>query len=343
MIRRVALLSVVGLVVGATAVAAHTPTSGAGRRYTADYQSLPYKYGGSVPTWMQTAVASSLQTGWVANNNSRSPRFSFSASGAGTVWYSAMAECYGVTDWIGCFQAGTGTTWNIWVRSNGATLCERPGEDLAGCRTTKRIVLHEATHLTLTRMAPHDPQANGGTLTVMGCAPGSCIKPQPGYDATTWLECDQAAFQMKYGMQNFAGQFGNCLDHVAGAGPSGLATVSTVSQATGQTCAGLSLSRSGWIGTQDNANYGLLRDIGLATRYVHIDRKLHSSSTWTNDYSYAITTSAQSGYNWSHSFSENPAITTTYDYRIRQLGEAGISPAPNLVFSITFLKPCPPP
>ena len=55
------------------------------------------------------------------------------------------------------------------------------------------------------------------------------------------------------------------------------------------------------------------------------------------------TTSAQTGYNWSRSFTENPAITTTYDYRLHYLGEAGVAASYSATLSLTFLKPCPPP
>jgi hypothetical protein len=292
---------------------------------------------------MVTAANSSLQTGWVQNNNSRGPRFSYSASGSGTVYYASQTGfdfCdVAVPAWIGCAYGGGTLTWRIWLRSDMYTKCEET--NATGCYLAKRVFLHEAEHVALV----NGEESQSATLTNMGgCPPNTqCSKPNTGWDSTTPRECDQAGLQMKYGMYQFTGQFADCLDHVAGAGAGGLTTVQTVSATSGTTCAGQSLSRSGRISTQSNSNYGRLSNIGIAIRTIQIDRKLHSSSTWTANWSSVATTSEQTADNWSRSFTENPAVTTTYDYRLHYLGEAGVAPSYSATLSLTFLKPCPAP
>ena len=339
MIRRSILLALIGAIMATSAIIAHTPTAGAQRKYAGDYVSLPYKHGASTPTWMTTAISSALVTGWVANNNSRNPRFSYSSSGSGTVSYSLMADCFGDTAWIGCFQGGT--SWNIWVRKSNLDggpswnkYCELT--DVTGCRMAKRILLHEATHLTLTNS--HDTQS--GTLTVMGTCPSGCTKPEAGYNATTLLECDQAAFQMKYGLQAITGQYGNCLDHLSGAiAGQGLELVQTHTT-PGAACHGVPISVSGRIATETNSAYGLLTNVNIASRVIQIDRKLHNSSTWGVNWSSVTTSSASTGNNWIRSFTENPGIDTYYDYRLHFLGEGGLASSYSSVITLLFLNPC---
>lgn len=340
MIRRSLLLALIGVFV-ATAVVAHTLPAGSARKYTADYQSLPYKHGAGMPPWMSTAASAALVTGWVANNNSKNPRFSYNASGNGTVSYSLMAACFGDTGWIGCFERLAGTTWSIWVRKafvdGGPTwskLCERVDEN--GCRMAKRILLHEATHVTLTSL--HDSQS--GTLTVMGGCPNGCTKPEAGYNVTNLLECDQAAFQVKYGIQAITGPYGSCLDHLSGAiAGQGLELVETHSGGS-SACAGNPISVSGRLATETNSAYGFLSNIAIASRVVKIDRKLHSSPTWVANWSSVTTSSAATGNNWSRSFTENPGVDTSYDYRLHFLGEAGLASKYSSVITLLFLNPC---
>lgn len=345
MIRKSILLALICAFV-ATAVMAHTLPDGSARKYAVDYQSLPYKHGANTPAWMTTAISAALVSGWVANNNSRNPRFSYSASGNGTVSYSLMLNCAGITNWVGCFERLPGTTWNIWVRKSNVDggpawhkLCEV--QDVTGCRMAKRILLHEATHVTLTNL--HDGQ--GCTLTVMGNSPTGCTKPEAGYNVTTLLECDQAAFQIKYGLQAITGSYGACLDHLAGAVVGeGLELVETHSSSTTSACAGVPISVSGRLATETNAAYGYLTNVNVASRVVFIDRKLHSSPSWGANWSSVTTSSATTGNNWSRSFTESPITSTYYDYRLHFVGEVGsLASEYSSVITLLFLNPCPPP
>jgi hypothetical protein len=186
----------------------------------------------------------------------------------------------------------------------------------------------------------HDFQTDSGILTVMGCKPYDCTKDHAGWNVTTLLECDQAAFQMKYGLQAITGAYGDCLDHLSGAVVGqGLELVQTHTN-PGAACAGVPISVSGRVATETNSAYGLLSNVAIASRVVKIDRKLHNSPTWTVNWSSVTTTSASTGNNWTRSFTENPTVDTYYDYRLHFLGEAGLASSYSSVITLLFLNPC---
>jgi hypothetical protein len=338
-LRQAFVLAVAISFVTGSQASAHHPVDGAVRLYASDYKSLPYKFGGSsYPAYVTTAFNTGLQTGWEQNNNSRGPIFSYDSGGAGTARYTTttgVTACDSVP-WVGCANNGGLNSWNIWLRNGLVTWCE--SSNVTGCWLAKRVILHEAEHVTLA-VVNHDSQ--DGTVTNMGGCSPSCAKPNPGWDSTTPKECDQAALQMKYGLQSLAGEYSMCLDHVTGAGSDGLATNITLSQTSGLTCTGLNISISGRLATVTNSNYGLLSNRNVASRTIYIDRKLDSSSTWTEDWRSLTTSNAGSGNNWTRNFSE--AAANTYDYRIHFKGESNrLSPDYSQVITLTFISPCPP-
>jgi hypothetical protein len=336
-----AACAAVFLIAGAGPVQAHDPVQGAVREYSQDLLNLTYKFAStSYPSYVTTAFDAALQTRWDVNNNSDAPRFDKSSTGSGRARYATstgVPACDNLANWLGCASGGGTTSWNIWLRKDLFTFCEL--NDVTGCFRAKRVILHEAEHVTL-GVLNHDPQ--DGTVTNMGGCPGStaCSKAHPGWDSNNPKECDQASLQLNYGLKSVTGSYADCLDHVPNAGSSGLATDQTVSSSTGTTCIGLNLTRSGRISTESHASYGELSNLGIAGREILIDRKLDSSSTWNTGWSSVTTTSAQTGNNWSYSFSEN--VANTYDYRIRLVAEDGLSSSSKII-TLTFFAPCPPP
>jgi hypothetical protein len=320
-------------------VSAHTPAVDHQRRYSADLQSLPYKIDASVPSWLTTAYNTALPTQWATNNNSKSPRYSFSTSGAGTVYFSTMSSCAGVTNWLGCFSGAGTTTWKIWIRNTTSwTYCE--ASNVTGCFMAKRAILHEGEHVTLTNS--HDPQ--NATLTNMGGCTGGCGKPNAGYDSASPRECDEAALQLEYDLYQFGSAYGDCLDGISNAGSTGLLTGTTLTQTSGTVCTGMSISISGRMAVATFCSYQTLSNNPLALRTIYFDRKLHSSSTWTVDWSSTATSGATSGNNWTKSFTESPGSTTSYDYRVHYKGQGtGLNPSYSATITLTFLNPCPPP
>lgn len=225
----VRMILLIGLAVGASLpppASAHTPVEGAQRRYTADYASLSFRYVGTVPTWLRTAVELAVETQWLTSNNSRAPRFHQSTSGLGSVMYDTTSECAdSEPDWIGCTRRWGFPDWKVWIRSGiiGGH-CEN-NNNATGCYRASRIMLHEAEHVTLTTSESSQGSANSNMGACPPVPPGHCKNPNSGWNSSSWKECDQAAFQLKYGLQSLSGQYADCFDHIADHGTTGLATV----------------------------------------------------------------------------------------------------------------------
>ncbi|MFH0751785.1 MAG: hypothetical protein V2B17_08110 [Chloroflexota bacterium] len=334
------------ILLSATVTLAHTPVAGAVREYSQD-TALQYKWGGSYPTWFTGAMGSAFGIDWTNStyNNSRKPTFSYAASGAGTVSYKSpfgVPACDG--DWIGCSTAWGSTSWQVILR-NFTQAPVRPyswvqttGSCTGTCFDARRVALHEIEHVTLA-VSGHDSQ--GETNTIMASTTPS--SPATGWATHHVQKCDEAAFQLKYDLAALAGRYADCFDHIAGHGSTGLVSTATISAPVASACYGTALSITGRLEIQTNTNYGTLGGNPLASRTVYIDRKLHSSGTWTADYSSAVATNANTGNNWSRSLTQSGSSgSITYDYRAHYKGEAGVDPVYSGVVSLTWkAPPCP--
>ncbi len=345
---RAAVAATALILLSATAVSAHTPVAGAVRAYSQD-TALQYKWEGSYPTWFTGAMGSAFGIDWTNTtyNNSRKPTFSYSASGAGTVSYkspSGVAQCVG--EWIGCSDNWGATNFKVilrnftqdpvrptykWVQTTGS--CSNTCFDL------RRVALHEIEHVTLA-VSGHDAQGEANTI-MASTTPSS---PTTGWATHHVQKCDAAAFQLKYDLAALAGVYADCFDHVAGHGTVGLVSTATISAPVPSACYGTALSITGRLAIATNANYETLGGNPLASRTVLIDRKLHSAGTWPpTNYSSAVATNANTGNNWSASFTQTGTSgSITYDYRVRFQGDAGVDPVTSGVVSLTWkAPPCP--
>ena len=336
------------VLLSATVASAHTPVAGAVRKYTQD-TALQYKWEGSYPTWFTGAMGSAFGIDWTNTtyNNSRKPTFSYSASGAGTVSYKApsgVAQCDIYPDWIGCSDNWGATNFKVILRNftqaptKSWIWVQTTGTCSGTCFDLRRVAAHEIEHVTLA-VGSHDGQ--GESNTIMGST-------TPSYDTTGWAthhvqKCDEAAFQLKYDLAALSGRYADCFDHVTGHGVNGLVSTATISAPVASACYGTALSITGRLEIQTNANYETLGGNPLASRTVLIDRKLRSAGSWPpTNYSSAVATNANTGNNWSRSFTESGTSgSITYDYRVRYLGEAGVDPVTSGVVSLTWRFPCP--
>jgi hypothetical protein len=333
----------------ATAASAHTPIAGAERRYPQD-TTLQYKWGGSYPSWFTNAMGFAFGIDWTNSrySNARLPKFSYSASGAGTVWYKSTTgfrECDDV-DWVGCANRFGQPNWEVFLRdftqnpkpqSFTGTWVQTTGSCSNTCFDLRRVALHEIVHVTM-GVRLHDPQLERDTI-MRDRVPWS---PNFGWDTHHIRRCDRAAAQLKYDLAALAGGYADCFDHIAGAGVAGLVSTLTASAPVTSACYGTALTISGRLEIQQNANYETLAGNPLASRTVFIDRKLRSSSTWTLNFATATASNANTGNNWSRSFTESGGSTSvTYDYRARYRGETGVDPASSGVVSLTWRHPCP--
>lgn len=332
----IALAILLGTCLDPSLARGHSPVQGADDLYSPGIV-LTFHFGGSYADWVETAYKTGLQTRWEQNNNSAGPRFDYSASGTGTAYYKSttgVPACDAV-DWIGCASSGGSSSWRVWLRSGRFTFCEV--DSVGGCFLAKRVILHEAEHITL-GVGNHDPQS--ATVTNMNAVSPS--KPSTGWDSNEPRSCDEAALQLRYGLDSIAGPYSGCLDHAPGHGNDGLITRLLLSSTDGTTCAGDSISRSGQLRTKADTDYDRLSSVNIAQRTIWIDRDAGNNGSWTNDWA-SDSTDSTSGNNWSHSLSENPAVTTSYAYRIHFKGQTGLDPDYSATFVLTFLRPCPPP
>lgn len=231
---------VASLCVSAVALA-HLPVGGAVKEYV-DYTSLPSKWGASgYPSWFTNGMATAFGADWPSSsyNNTRMPTFSYSSSGAGTVWYkgtTGIAACDGNNQWIGCSSGWGSTSWNVWLRNFAANGYDSFGwYDTGSCSGTcfdsRRVALHEIEHVSLA-VTNHDSQ--GELNTIMGSATPSY--PNSGWNTHQIQRCDESAAQLLYDVAASAGPYADCFDHITNHGTYGLVTSGTVAATSYGVC-----------------------------------------------------------------------------------------------------------
>lgn len=319
--------------------AAHTPTAGSAKLYGAS-AALPWDFPASYPGWVQTAAKAALDTNFAdpATNNSKSPDFTFTAGGSGDVIYSDLAKSpcgTGNPDWLQCANGGGTTTWNIYIRNFSAaphgswTWYDITGSCPSGntCWYARRALVHEILHVTLG--AAHDSQ--GESNTVMAST-------TPWYNNTGWNQtfirrCDEAASQLAYDLKDFAGPYGNCFDHISGAGSSGLKTNLTASGTSFHECNGVGIVVAGRLQVSDLDAYGVLGGNPLGSRTVWFDRGT------TANYTSAVASTASTGNNWSKSFGGSN-VTYTFVAHFDDATGDGLDPSNNVTFTASWSSFC---
>jgi hypothetical protein len=341
--RVIALVSVFALaaLTGPAIASAHTPTTGnAGWSAAEIAAGSQYHWSSSVPSWLQAPMTDVLETQWASatTNNSKHVFFSYSATGPATVYFAdstGVADCDNVIGWLGCAYGGGTPSWKIWIKADpGSPWCQLKLQD--GCWDVERIAIHEVGHAGGYLAHYSTTQAN----SVMTPAPVQ--RPTYGWNIHHLQPCDEAGMQVLYDIASLSGPYGDCFDHIPGAGSSGLISVVT-SGATDQTstCYGSALSLSGRLAIKvDATNYGKLSGNTLASRTVYFDRRLAGATTWTIDYG-SVTTSTGSSTNWAKSFTASGSSgVTTYEFRAHYKGEGGVDGDYSPTVSLSWSNPC---
>ena len=343
-------------------VAANTPVAGHDDRYphatNAPPITLGFHFHTSVPAWAVTAVTNAWQNGWddPDGNNSRIPKLS--SGGGGTVYYQdrSGSPCTGDTNWIGCNPSTPGdrTGWAVYVRAlpsdsapswmwfhRDATCADVRDDkyDTSVCFSIKRVVTHEMEHNTLTRS--HDPQGGSASRdTVMNAVTPTRNGSPDTWNADTFLRCDEAGAMMDYGVVDRTLSYPDCFATVPGEGAKGLNTTLSVASASYSACAnGSTVTVTGRLALQDDwPNYRYHADTPLAGRTINIYRKASGVSSFpTTPFTTATAGNANSGDNWSRSFSSTSAIA--YDYKAvwtTSSGEPGLNSSNAATWSIRF-------
>ncbi|MEA2674277.1 MAG: hypothetical protein QOI92_1469 [Chloroflexota bacterium] len=340
-----AALAIVGSVLAANPTGMPVGgTSTAIREYTAG-TTLTWKYGGTYPAWAKTAITAAMGSDWsnLAFNNTRMPRFSYSASGLGTVVLSTSgtSPCgTGNTEWIQCSKNWGTTGFIIYIRDlvNGPHLnwawYNTTGSCPSGkaCWLVERALMHEIEHVTL-GIANHDAQ--GESYTVM--ASTTPWSPNTGWNTKHIQKCDEAAGQLLYGLSDLTGVYGDCFASITGHGSGGLASTLT-STGSGQfLCNGQGAAVSGRLAIKvDTTNYKQVSGNPLAGRTIYFDRAVSGSGSWVLNFS-STTASAATGNNWSASFG---GTNVSYDFRPHYGGEAGVAPVTGSVVTLHWSNAC---
>jgi hypothetical protein len=320
---------------------AHTPTTGfAGWSPSEVASGSQYRWSSSVPSWLQAPMTDVLETQWASpsTNNSKHISFSYSSSGAGTVYFAdstGVSDCDNVIGWLGCAYGGGTPSWKIWIKANpGSPWCQLRLQD--GCWDVERIAIHEVGHVGGYLAHYSTSQAN----SVMTPAPVQ--RPTSGWNIHHLQPCDEAGMQLFYDVASYAGPYGDCFDHIAGAGATGLISLITnAAAAETATCYGSALSASGRLAIKvDSANYGKLSGNTLASRTVYFDRRLAGTTTWTVDYGSVVSTTAGAD-NWAKSFTASGSSgSTTYEFRAHYKGDGGVDGDYSPTISLTWSNPC---
>ena len=345
--RRVAaaLMAAAFLLTVPAAVAAHTPTAGWTRLYATDRQALNWTFGGSYSSWLTTPAIAALDTNFAdrATNNSRSPVFHYSSSGRdGTVWLkvAASSPCgTGRLDWLQCANGGGTFSFNIYVRDlyNAASAYsnwawyDRTSSCPSGrtCWYLRRTFIHEVQHVTIA-VTSHDSQGESNTV-MAATTPWS---PNTGWNQTRLRRCDEAAEQLAYDLDDMAGPYGDCFDHITNAGVSGLKTDMSVAAASYRQCNNVPVAVSGRLQVAaDVTNYHRLNANPLSGRVVRLDRDGVGS---------VFTTKATNaaGSNWSASVSGSSNLTHAFVAHFDDASGDGLSDSDRVSVTITWSAAC---
>jgi predicted secreted protein len=338
---RILLVCLVALcpILAAGSALAHEPTNGTAKLY-ADSVVLDYRFGGTYPAWVNTAIRTALETDYPNRtyNNSRMPTFAYSSAGSGAVVFSgaSVSPCgTGNPDWLQCAKGGGTDTWRIYIRNFRAAphgswwWYSETGSCPAGktCWDARRALIHEILHITMS--ADHDSQ--GESNTVMASV-------TPWYAHTGWnthhiQRCDEAAAQLLYDLASTAGVYADCYDHIPGAVEGKLDSAVTVQYTSYSACVGVPFNIYGRAAVMNTTNYKRLANNPLTNRVVRFDRKPHSGTTWTLNVG-STTASNAAGYNWVEDFSAGaPGV---WDFRAHYDGETGVDNDLSPVFTVTW-------
>ncbi len=342
------------LLIGIVPVQAHTPTTGYSRGSFPDVpgQTVSYRWGGTYPSWLTGAARDSLDTkyrSWT-NNNSRGPEPVYGSSGSAVVYYSAakISPCSGTnSQWLQCATGGGSSSFAIYIRDfdlaaysdwrwwdKSSSCVKSNGSIASGCWYIRRAMIHEAGH-AIPRFG-HDTQTEDDTVM-------RAVSPEvsaPGGNHFVFQRCDQTALQILWDLKDYARPYGDCFDHVAGHGVRGLLTTVTTNGTSFSSCVASGRAVGGRLAVKIESLYGRLSNNPLAGRTLWFDRKRRVDTTWTLKVASTIPTGAESGTNWTRTFSAPSSLGGTYDYRAHFDGDLGLDPSNSATFSIAWTVGC---
>ena len=292
-----------------------------------------YAWSSLVPEWLKDPMQKTLEVNWADpdRGNWNGIRFIYAANGKGTVDYSNLSACNKIRPvWIACARGAGSSTWRITIRQDVKTpWCQK--KDLTkNCWDVYRIGVHEVAHAGGYLYDNLDAQEAD---SIMG-------DPHTGMNQRDFVQrCDEAQFQLWYGLKDLDRPYASCFEGLADAGPGGgLKTRVTLSSSLPGLCAGGSVVLSGRLVVQ-NLGYGALRGNELAGRELLIYRVTPERNFVLGR---ATATDAANGPNWSLKVTYATRLTTTFRILAEfapfgSLGR-GLEPARSDPVSVTWYR-----
>jgi hypothetical protein len=359
--RRVLLpLALLGAAVLASppTAAAHQPTSGAAHYPQSTTELFDWGVGtdGSSALWIRTelrAAAAAFRTG----NNSASPSFVEDDTIERNRWYFRprsglnTVECPSAQFYVACSSYDGNGQWDFINLADNADVrfCLEPPavNPPSNCHDVQRVAIHELGHIGgLSRKADppagvdkHSTEAQSYSVMQLNTPKAT----NSGWATHALQECDVLALQLDYDVQNTAGAYPWCVDHLPGeTNPDGLYSVTTRSSASYSTCLGQILTTQGRLALKTTSNYGLISNNPLTSRTLRFDRRPPGGS-WTYNVT-STTASNVSGYNWTRTWSTGSQSPITYEIRAHFDGEAvtgsSVIDTSEVLFTISWGHSC---
>jgi hypothetical protein len=264
------LLAALTVAVAPGPVSADTPTPAIGPAWSQD-QPITYRWStGEVPdSWLQPLVHAAAAD---VNNSraSRSPTFSFSSTGMGTVAYNAGPLCG--ADALACMRRYPTTSFLVQVRKQGQRVgwgtirwCHAYATWPTGCFDAELSLEHEFGHVAILDHSYTDRYPD----SIM--TPVQAANPISGWNQHTLGRCDVARLQMAYDVATWSAPYSTCLT---------IPTVSAITASPTTVPAGTPLMFGALVRTVNSTAYGRLADNPLHARTVVIQRAAIGGSSW---------------------------------------------------------------
>lgn len=334
---RVAIIAVavVAALVGPGFTHAHAPTSGLA--HYAQNASELFDWGvgtdGASALWIRTELRAAA-SGFRTSNNSASPTFVEDDTIERNRWYFRprsqlnTIECPNNVFYVACSSYDTNGQWDFINLADNADVrfCLEPPavSPSSDCHDVQRVALHELGHIAgLSRK--NDPPAGVDKHSAESQSYSVMQLNTPKAAAGGWAthsmqECDILALQLDYDVQNSAGSYPWCVDHIPGeTNADGLFSSTTRSAASYSTCLGQVLTTQGRLALKTTSSYGLISNNPLTSRTLRFDRR-PPGGTWTPNVT-STTASNASGYNWVRTWSTTSSTPITYEIRVHYDGE----------------------
>jgi hypothetical protein len=337
---------------------AHAPTSGLAHYAQNTTELFDWGVGteGSSALWIRTELRAAA-TAFRSGNNSASPSFVEDDTIERNRWSFRprsqlnTTECPNNVFYVACSSYDGNGQWDFINLADNADVrfCLEPPavNPPSNWHDVQRVALHELGHIAgLSRKSDppggvdeHSSESQSYSVMQLNTPKATTS----GWATHAMQECDVLALQLDYDVQNSAGSYPWCVDHIPGeANLDGLFSSTTRSFASYSTCLGQVLTSQGRLALKTTSDYGLISNNPLTNRTLRFDRRPPGGS-WTYNVTSATASNA-SGYNWTRTWSTLSQGPITYEIRAHFDGETAsggsVIDTSQVLFTISWGHSC---